>query len=206
MFKRGKVAVAAVAASVFLFGIAAQAQVRPARERPNITTRQQAVKERMQRARKSGQQSEAQALRVKQRAAVQGNLRGLIALPNPRVMQRAATALALTDEQKEQIKQLYKQFAETTKPVRKQRIEALKAFATAFRDPKVGRAELDALAEPVLQAERAIIGAQLDFWISLRGVLTPDQQAKLQAIVHRAGQAMRDRRVAGQQATEKSVR
>lgn len=204
MFKMCRIATAVVV-GVFVVGIAAHAQVQPVRERPAVAARQQAGMQRMQQAQKLGQQSEAQAARWRQHPGLQVSLRGVIALPNPRVLQRVATALGLTEEQKEQIKQLYKQFAETTKPYREQRIEAAKAFVTAFRDPNVGKAELEALVEPVLQAERAIISAQLDFWVSLRGVLTPEQQTNLPAMIQRAGQEMRNRPVPGAQRPDKAA-
>ena len=58
---------------------------------------------------------------------------------------------------------------------------ALKAFMTAFKDPNVTKSDLERLSEPVLQAEKSILDAEFDFWLALRGILNPQQQAQLQS-------------------------
>jgi Spy/CpxP family protein refolding chaperone len=182
MFSRLRKVIAAVAACIVITGIAAYAQNQAPKPQRAGAAAKPAVR---QDAQKAGPQA-LEAERLRNRARVQlGSLQGMLMPPRPEMIQKLAERLGLTDQQKEQIKQLYTVFENTVKPIRQQKIEALKAFMTAFRNPNVTKAELENLSEPILQADRAILDAEFDFWLAFRPILNPQQQAQLQSFIMR---------------------
>lgn len=178
MFKKCRRVVAVAVVCIFVTGIAAYAQT-VQRSKNQDPARQQAMQQKMKQRQDAAAAPEGRFQKPIQ--ARFGSLQALLSPPPPQVLQRLADRLGLSEEQKAQIKQLYVQFHETTKPIREQRMAALKAFMTAFRDPNVTKGDLESLSEPVLQAEKAILDAEFDFWLALRGTLNPQQQAQLES-------------------------
>lgn len=179
MFRKCRSVVAVVVACIFITGIAAYAQTVQRSKSQDPAARQQAIQQKMQQRQDAMAAPEGRF--QKQARARMGSLQGLLLPPDPQVIQRLAVRLGLSEEQKAQIKQLYVQFVNTTKPIREQRMAALKAFMTAFKDPNVTKSDLERLSEPVLLAEKSILDAEFDFWLGLRGILNTQQQAQIQS-------------------------
>ncbi|GEM_PF-1870849 len=190
MFKKCRKVVAAAVACVFVMGIAAYAQTQAPAKRQLSAQQRQMLQQKMQERKQAqpGQSVGAATGQARERVrARMRSLQALLAPPRPHVVQRLANELGLTDQQKQQIKQLYVQFANTTKPIRERKMAAVKEFMTAFRNPAVTKGELQRLAEPVLQADRAILDAEFDFWMAFRGILRPEQQAQFESLMMRQG-------------------
>lgn len=187
MLKRIRSVIAVVSACIFVTGIAAYAQTQAPRPKAGNQARVQ------QKARQaSPRQADAQRLRERIGARM-GSLNAMLMPPSPEWVQKLAVRLGLTDQQKQQIRQLYVTFQNAVKPIRQQKIEATRAFMTAFRNPNVTKAELERLSEPILRADRAILDAEFDFWLSFRSVLNAQQQAQLQTLMmQKAGKQMGD--------------
>lgn len=181
MFRKCRRVVAAAVACVLITGIAAYAQVaqKPRNQNP---ARQQAIQQRMQQRQGPAGAPEGR-FRKQQQPPMMGNLQGMLLPPSPQVIEKLAVRLGLSDAQKQQIKQLYAGYADTTKTIREKRMANLKAFMTAFKDPKVSKADLERLSEPILQADKAILDAEFDFWLGLRGTLNVQQQSQLQSFM-----------------------
>ncbi len=180
MFRKCRKVVAVAVACVFITGIAAYAQTTQ-RTKNQDPARQQATQQKMKQRQDAVAAPEGRL--QKQVRARFGSLQALLSPPPPEALQKLAARLGLSEDQKAQIKQLYVQFVGVTKPIREQRMADLKAFMTAFKDPKVTEADLQRLSEPILHADKAILDAEFGFWLGLRGILNPQQQAQLQSFM-----------------------
>lgn len=188
MFTRIRKTIAVGVACLFVTGVAAYAQTQqPAAKRDQAAKRAAVQRQAQNRA---GQQAQVQGVSQNRIRARQGSLQAILAPPNPALVARLAQHLGLTDEQKTQIRQLYATFAQTARPIRERRMAALKEFTTAFKDPAVTKADLERLAEPILQADRAILDAEFDFWLAFRGILTPAQQTQIQSMLEKGIRGM----------------
>lgn len=188
MYKRTRRVVALVSVCVFVTGIAAYAQAQAPRQK---------AADRASVQQKAGQaaprQVDAQRLRDRVGARMGNSLNSMLMPPSPEWVQKLAVRLGLTDQQKQQIRQLYVSFQSAVKPIRQQKIEATRAFMTAFRNPNVSKAELERLSEPILRADRAILDAEFDFWLGFRAVLNAQQQAQLHSfMMEKAGKQLGD--------------
>lgn len=157
---------AAVLALVFLVGLAAfaQTQQRPPRPRPGA----------------QGQQAPQIDPALRQQF-VGGiiSLQRLFMPPNPREMQRLSQMLGLTEAQNQAIRALYQQFANTTRPIREQRAQTVKEMLALMQQASPDKAAMMAVATRAEDADRAILSAELDFWIALKAILNAQQQTQL---------------------------
>ena len=118
--------------------------------------------------------NQAQAMTPDQRrahAAALASLTRILMPPGPKEFMRFATALNLTEEQKQQVKALYQTFGNALKAVGPGRGEALKGVLTLLQQPSPNKADLQAGAAKVLDGDKAILDAEFDFWIGLKGIL-----------------------------------
>jgi len=188
MFKKNKKTLAASVACIFILGLAAYAQTQAGVRRPNKrpgVTKQQMIQ------RRDGQLRETAQRRPRYGLAFL-NLQRFLRPPSPMQMRRLAAAVGLTEEQKEQIKQLYRQFLEASRPIMEQRGAAVREFLAAWQSPSVSKGQLQSLSQPILQADRDILDAEFDFWLGLREILNAEQQTKFgQYMEMRALQSMK---------------
>jgi hypothetical protein len=192
MFRKCRKVVAVTVACVFITGIAAYAQTVQRAKGQSPPARQQAMQQRQDAT------AAPEGRFQKQAQARMGSLQALLAPPDPALVQRLAERLGLSDQQKEQIKQLYVQFISTVRPIREQRRAALKEFMTAFKNPSVTKTELQSLSEPILEADKAILDAEFDFWLAFRPILNVQQQAQMQQfMLQKADQEFGDVRGGG---------
>ena len=127
--------------------------------------------------------NQAQAMTPEQRrahAAAMAPLQRILMPPNPREFLQFGIALNLTDQQKEQVRALYETFGNALKGIWPTRGEALKGVLEGLKQPSPNKGELQAGAARVLDADRAIIDAEFDFWIGLKGILNVQQQTAAQ--------------------------
>lgn len=108
------------------------------------------------------------------------SLERILLPPNRREMQMMGMILNPSEEQKAQIKALYKAFFEAVKAVAPLKQEGIKAVLAGLAQPNPNKSDLEACAARVAQADQAIVSAELDFWIGLKGILGPQQQAQVQ--------------------------
>ncbi len=116
------------------------------------------------------------------------SLQRLLLPLGPRELQRIAIALGLTEEQKQQIKALYEQFRNTLKSVGPERGAAVKGVLTVLQEPSPSKGQLQSAANKVAQADAAILDAEFDFWLALKGILNPQQQAQLNTYIQQQAQ------------------
>jgi Spy/CpxP family protein refolding chaperone len=112
----------------------------------------------------------------KAHAAALASLTRVLMPPGPREFAQFATALNLTDEQKEAIKALYQTFGEAVKATAPGRAEALKGVVATLKQPSPNKSDLQAGAVKVFDADKIISDAEFDFWIGLKGILNAQQQ------------------------------
>lgn len=183
---------------VFALGLTAYAQVRSqerqtAKEKPDIAAQQRGPGQRPgapgERPEPTGRQG-AQGLGP---GNAQDGLQGLASLqrillpPNRRELQQLSVILGLTEEQKQQIKNLYQQFINTVRPICQQRGPAIRNVLSVLGQPSPSRGALQSAANQVLQADKAILDAEFDFWVAFKNVLNVQQQQALgQALQQRA--------------------
>ena len=118
--------------------------------------------------------NQAQAATPDQRrahAAALASLTRILFPPRPEQLAKVGIGLNLTDAQKAQIKALYETFGAAVKAVAPSRGEALKGVLTAIQQPTPNKADLQAGAAKVLDGDKAILDAEFDFWIGLKGIL-----------------------------------
>ena len=113
-------------------------------------------------------------------AAAMAPLQRILMPPNPKEFMRFGIALNLTEEQKAQVKALYQTFGNTLKTIGPPRGEALKGVLNGLQQPTPNKGDLQAGAAKVLDADKAIIDAEFDFWIGLKGILNAQQQTAAQ--------------------------
>jgi len=119
-------------------------------------------------------QGQAQGANQEQRrahAAAMASLVRILFPPRPEQLAKVGIGLSLTDEQKAQIKALYETFGAAVKAVAPTRGEAVKGVLTAIQGTSPNKADLQAGAAKVLDGDKAILDAEFDFWIGLKGVL-----------------------------------
>ena len=91
--------------------------------------------------------------------------------PRPEQLAKIGIGMNVTDQQKADIKNLYQTFNAAVKVVGPTRGEALKGVLTLIQQPTPNKADLQAGAGKVLDADKAILDAEFDFWIGLKGIL-----------------------------------
>jgi len=104
-------------------------------------------------------------------AAAMASLVRILFPPRPEQLAKVGIGMSLTDDQKAQIKTLYETFGAAVKAVAPARGEALKGVLTGIQQPSPNKADLQAGAAKVLDGDKAILDAEFDFWIGLKGVL-----------------------------------
>jgi len=123
--------------------------------------------------------NQAQAMTPDQRrahAAAMASLTRVLLPPGPKEFMRFATALNLTEEQKQQVKALYEAFGNALKASAPPRAEALKGVLDTLKQPSPNKSDLQAGAVKVFDADKIISDAEFDFWIGLKGILNAQQQ------------------------------
>ena len=191
MFKKSKKVLAVTVALVFVTGIAVYAQVYRSSQTPQqrVVGQQRAIgqmpnavgpmqnQQRVQN--QAGPQGRGGGLNPGDRGKAIGGFANLtrILLPlSPRELQKIGLVLNLTDEQKGQIKTLYKQFQDKTKPLLEGRGAEVKGVIDALQQPSPSKGQLQSAANQVFQTDNSIVDAEFDFWIGLEGILNADQQ------------------------------
>ncbi|MHB0999970.1 MAG: Spy/CpxP family protein refolding chaperone [Armatimonadota bacterium] len=106
-------------------------------------------------------------------------VQGILLPPGKARIMRISRVLGLTDNQKNQIKDLYTNFRNEVKPEIKDRREALKSIIQARRTNKLNEADIRIAADKVSQADDAILSAEIRFWKSFKQILSPEQLTKL---------------------------
>lgn len=177
MLTRSRKALAASLALVFLAGVAVYAQMQPTarrtpKQRPGI----------------AGQRMQISPEQRRQHMLMFASLQRLLLPPGPGQLHKFAIALGLTEEQKQQIKALYEQFQNTLKSVGPDRGAAVKGVLTVLQGPSPSKGQLQSAANKVEQADGAILDAEFDFWLALKGILNPQQQAQLNTYMQQQAQ------------------
>jgi len=95
-------------------------------------------------------------------------------------LDRIATTLNLTDQQKQQARNIFKSEREATRPVRQELREERHAVQTAIQAGKP-EAEVEALAKNEGPALAKLAAARADASAKFYAVLTPEQRQKLAA-------------------------
>lgn len=108
--------------------------------------------------------------------------------PAKRELARLITLLGLTDQQKEQLRQLYIQFRDKVKPVLDQRAGATKEVFTLLQSQSPSKEALHAAAARVSQCDTQILNAEFDFWLAFRTILNPQQQQALSQFIQQKSQ------------------
>lgn len=111
--------------------------------------------------------------------AAMAPLQRILMPPPPQDFLKFGIALNLTDAQKEQVKALYHTFGDALKGIGPGRGEALKGVLTLLQQPTPNKGDLQAGAARVLDGDKAIIDAEFDFWIGLKGILNAQQNTAL---------------------------
>lgn len=173
MFKNRRKAVAASVACILVLGLAAYARMdaQPPKNRANMTKREMLQK---RSERRVGEQAQWKL----RHGCAYLSLQRFLRPPGKAGLRRMAAAIGLTEQQREQIKQLYQQFFEASKPVMARRGEAVKEFMAAWQSPSLTEGQRQSLSQPILQADSDILDVEFDFWLGLRGILNNEQQAK----------------------------
>ena len=174
MFKRSRKAVAASLALMFLVGLAAYAQTQPRLRR--VPKQTPAVAGQVQPSGIDPATKREYFFRVI-------SLQRLLAPPNRRELERLVVMLGLTEEQKQQIKELYKQFFAKVSPISQERGAAVRELLTILQQPAPSKGALQAVANKVEQADRAILDAEFDFWLAFKSILNPQQQAQVSGYI-----------------------
>jgi len=110
------------------------------------------------------------------------SLERILLPPSKRDLQKLGMVLNPTEEQKTQIKALYKALFDAVKAVAPQKSEGIKAVLAGLAQANPNKSDIEASAAKVQQADQAIISAEIDFWIGLKCVLTPQQQTQVQTM------------------------
>ncbi len=184
MSKRFTEAIAAGILVVFMAGTSVYAQDEKPVKR-DLAQKRAGMQQKLQ-DRRPGAPDRQPGARDKVRDRIHARMGSLTAMfmpISPEVAARLAVRHGLSDQQKQTVKQLYQQFGAKVKPIRERRQSDLKALMVAFRNPNATKEELQRLSEPVLQADRAILDAEFDFWVAFRDVLTPEQQARISSLM-----------------------
>ncbi len=111
------------------------------------------------------------------------SLTRLLMPPGFRDLEKLGLALSLTDQQRAAIKDLYKTFGTTMKQIAPTRAADLKAALGVMQSPSPSKDALLAANAKVQQDDNAILSAEFDFWVGLRGILNQQQQAAVQSFM-----------------------
>ena len=118
--------------------------------------------------------NQAQAMSPEQRrahAAAVASLTRILFPPRPEQLAKVGIGMNLTDQQKEQVKTLYQTFGAAVKASAPARAGNLKDVLTLIQQPTPNKADLQAGAAKVMDGDKAILDAEFDFWIGLKGIL-----------------------------------
>jgi protein CpxP len=110
------------------------------------------------------------------------------------MLERLVDRLDLTVAQEDQIRDMVKSHREANRETHEAMVQARKALNDATTAPEPDEAALRQIASDVgvLQGDLAVARAQL--WQQVRGVLTPEQAAELDALLERHRERMEERR------------
>jgi Spy/CpxP family protein refolding chaperone len=103
-----------------------------------------------------------------------------VAPPSGMMLDRMASTLQLTDDQRTQIMDLIGKNDKTVRPLMQKAGEATKALHTALLAADFNAQTVKDLATRAEKAEADVVAANIDIWAQIRGVLTKDQAAGLQ--------------------------
>lgn len=96
--------------------------------------------------------------------------------PGRAELERLAVVIGLTEEQKQKILDLCRQFYSKAKPLFEQKAAGTKEVLDLLQSPSPNKGALNAAANKVSQAENAILDAEFDFWLAFRSILNAQQQ------------------------------
>jgi Spy/CpxP family protein refolding chaperone len=180
MSRKSTITMLAALALILVLGIAACAQLHPTGPRIH---RNNAVAQNPQTQAQGGAADLAAAWAgARDHPGAFASLERILLPPTRRELQQMAMVLNPTDEQKAQIKALYKALIDVVKANAPQKQESIKAIVAGLSQASPNKSDLEASAAKVAQSDQAIVSAELDFWIGLKGILNPQQQAQVQTM------------------------
>ena len=180
MLKKSTLTIVVAVALILVLGIAACAQLHPTAPR---VPRNKAVRPNAQQQTQGAMADLAEAWAgAREHLGAFASLERILMPPNRRELQQMAMVLNPTDEQKAQIKALYKALIDVVKANAPQKQESIKAIVAGLSQASPVKSDLEASAAKVAQSDQAIVSAELDFWIGLKCVLNPQQQAQVQTM------------------------
>lgn len=180
MLKKSTLTIVVAVALVLVLGIAACAQLHPTGPRVH---RNKAVGPNAQQQAQGGTADLAAAWAgARDHVGAFASLERILVPPSRRELQQMAMVLNPTDEQKAQIKALYKALIDVVKANAPQKQESIKAIVAGLSQASPVKSDLETSAAKVAQSDQAIVNAELDFWIGLKGILNPQQQAQVQTM------------------------
>jgi Spy/CpxP family protein refolding chaperone len=103
-----------------------------------------------------------------------------VAPPPPMMLDRMSNILQLTDDQRTQIMDLIGKSDKTVRPLMQKAGDATKALHMALLAADFNAQTVKDLAAMAERAEADVVGANIDVWAQIRGVLTKDQATGLQ--------------------------
>lgn len=180
MLRKSTVTILVALALILVLGIAACAQLHPTA--PRVPRNKQVPPDAQQQAKGGLADLAAGWAGAREHIGAFASLQRILLPPSRRELQQMAMVLNPTDEQKAQIRALYKVLGDTIRTVAPQKQESIKAVVAGLSQANPNKGELQALATKVAQADMAIVNAELDFWIGLKAILGPQQQAQVQAM------------------------
>jgi len=193
MIRKSTATLVLALALVLVLAISACAQLNPRVQRPQRPKAQQ----QMQAQGAAGDLADAWA-GAREHIGAFASLERILMPPNRRDLQQMGMILNPTDEQKAQIKVLYKALIDVVKAVAPQKQDSVKAILAGLASASPNKSDLEASAAKVAQADQAIVSAELDFWIGLKGILSPQQQAQVQGMFQERVQREMNPRQGGQ--------
>jgi Spy/CpxP family protein refolding chaperone len=180
MFRKSTITMLVALALILVLGIAACAQLHPTAPR---VPKNKAVGPNAQQQTQGGLADLAAGWAgARDHPGAFASLERILLPPSRRELQQMAMVLNPTDEQKAQIRALYKALVDVVKANAPQKQESIKAIVAGLSQASPGKSDLEASAAKVAQSDQAIINAELDFWIGLKGILNPQQQSQVQTM------------------------
>ena len=175
MSRKSTLAVVAAVLLVLALAIAASAQIGVPVQKPMKPK----VQQQMQLQGLAGAMAEGWA-GGRQHIGAFASLERILLPPNRRELEKMSMVLNPTEEQKARIRELYKALFAAVKSVQPQKQEAIKAVVAGLAQASPSKSDVEAWAAKVQQADQVIISAEIDFWIGLKSVLSPQQQQQVQ--------------------------
>jgi Spy/CpxP family protein refolding chaperone len=179
MSRKSTLTVVATVLLILVLALAACAQLYPTGQRPPKVKGQNQTQTQAQG--QGGFLAEAWA-GGRQHIGAFASLERILIPPSKRELQKMGMVLNPTEEQKTQIKALYKTLFDAVKAVAPQKQDGIKAVLAGLAGASPNKTDIEASASKVEQADQAIISAEIDFWIGLKTILTPQQQTQVQTM------------------------